>query len=115
MNLPKISKPILLFIICIIISSCSSSENTEQSEDFNILQNYEVKVPTTPLDAPSEYSKNLTPIWETWAYLVRDYVNRSDLNEDEMTELVIKAMMKSLGDQHSNYISPEFFNEYPLL
>ena len=110
MNLPKISKPILLFIICIIISSCSSSENTEQSEDLNILQNYEVKVPTTPLDAPSEYSKNLTPIWETWAYLVKDYVNRSDLNEDEMTELVIKAMMKSLGDQHSNYISPEFFN-----
>ena len=110
MNLPKISKPILLFIICIIISACSSSENTEQSEDLNILQNYEVKVPTTPLDAPSEYSKNLTPIWETWAYLVRDYVNRSDLNEDEMTELVIKAMMKSLGDQHSNYISPEFFN-----
>ncbi|MBU93296.1 MAG: hypothetical protein CL723_01740, partial [Chloroflexi bacterium] len=110
MNLPKISKPILLFIICIIISGCSNSENTEQSEDLNVLQNYEIKIPETPLDVPSEYSKNLSPIWETWAYLLRDYVNRSDLNEDEITELIIETMMKSLDDQHSNYISPEFFN-----
>ena len=110
MNLPKISKPILLFIICIIISGCANSENTEQSEDPNVLQNYEIKIPETPLDVPSEYSKNLSPIWETWAYLLRDYVNRSDLNEDEITELIIETMMKSLDDQHSNYISPEFFN-----
>ena len=112
MNLPKISKPLILFIICIVISGCSSSssDNTEQNEDLNILQNYELKIPETPLDVPSEYSKNLSPIWETWAYLLRDYVNRSDLNEDEITELVIETMMESLGDKHSNYISPEFFN-----
>ena len=112
MNLPKISKPLILFIICIVISGCSSSssDNTGQNEDLNILQNYELKIPETPLDVPSEYSKNLSPIWETWAYLLRDYVNRSDLNEEEITELVIETMMESLGDKHSNYISPEFFN-----
>ena len=39
------------------------------------IQNYEIKIPETPLVVPSEYSKNLSPIWETWAYLLRDYVN----------------------------------------
>ena len=91
----------------LVLASCSDNpEDTDQTYS----QNYELVTPKEELKAPSEYSKKLKPLWETWAYLTRDYVDRSDLDDEEMTELLIKAMLESLNDQHSNYIPPEFFN-----
>ena len=110
-TIKKISKLILLFSFIFIISCTSSSnEIINNTNEEELLQSYQLKIPDDELKAPSEYSKKLKPVWETWAYLTRDYVERSSLSEDEMTELLINTMMKSLGDQHSNYISPEFFN-----
>ena len=103
----KILKFFFVIIISLSVLSCSSSE---VASDQSSNQDYELIFPKNELKAPSEYSKELTPVWETWAYLTKDYVERSSLNEEKMTELLIKEMLNSLDDQHSNYIPPEFFN-----
>ena len=107
MPLLKFTKLISITILLLVLTSCS--DNPEDA-DQTYSQNYELVTPKEELKAPSEYSKKLKPLWETWAYLTRDYVDRSDLDDEEMTELLIKAMLESLNDQHSNYIPPEFFN-----
>ena len=62
-----------------------------------------------PLEAPSEVAEEMKIIWEAWAHLTRDYVDRSDLDPEELAEAAIRGMLKALGDQHTAYVEPETF------
>jgi carboxyl-terminal processing protease len=60
-----------------------------------------------PLEAPSEVAEELRIIWEAWAILTRDHVDRADLDPSMMSEAAIRGMLIALGDPHTNYVSPE--------
>ena len=62
-----------------------------------------------PLDAPSDVAKELKIIWETWAILTKDHVDRAELNPKIMSETAIRGMLMALGDPHTNYVPPEAF------
>ena len=62
-----------------------------------------------PLVAPSEVAEELQIIWETWAILTRDHVDRSGLDPSVISEGAIRGMLVALGDPHTNYVSPETF------
>ncbi len=62
-----------------------------------------------PLEAPSEVPEDLRAIWDVWAILTRDHVNRSELDPEVFTEAAIRGMLDALGDPHTNYVRPEAF------
>ena len=63
-----------------------------------------------PLKAPSEVPEELRAIWEVWALLTREHVDRSELDPEEFAEQAILGMLEALGDAHTNYIRPEAFD-----
>ena len=63
-----------------------------------------------PLKAPSEVPEELRIIWEVWALLTRDYVDRSTLDPETVAEAGIIGMLAALEDPHTHYIRPEAFN-----
>lgn len=69
----------------------------------------EVIPPSEPLVAPSEVAEELRIIWETWAILTRDHVDRANLDPSMISEGAIRGMLVALGDPHTNYVSPETF------
>ena len=62
-----------------------------------------------PLEAPSEVPEELQAIWDVWAILTRDHVDRSELDPGAFTEAAIRGMLDALGDPHTNYVRPEAF------
>ena len=69
----------------------------------------EVVAPEEPLEAPSEVPEELKAIWEAWALLTRQHVDRSTLDPVEFTDQAIRGMLRALDDPHTNYVSPEAF------
>ncbi len=68
----------------------------------------EVVEPDTPLVAPSEVPEELRVIWEVWALLARDYVDRSKLDPEAATEAAIRGMLMPLDDSQTAYVSAEY-------
>ena len=62
---------------------------------------------STPLAAPSEVPKELRAVWETWALLARDFVDRSELDPEELAKAAIRGMLEALDDPHTTYITPQ--------
>ena len=69
----------------------------------------DVILPDKPLEAPSEVPEELRVVWEVWAHLTRDHVDKSTLNPEIFAEAAIRGMIAALGDPHTNYVSAEVF------
>ena len=74
-----------------------------------LLPSIEVVPLDKPLEAPSEVPEELQAIWDVWAILTRDHVDRSELDPEAFTEAAIRGMLNALGDPHTNYVRPEAF------
>ena len=66
--------------------------------------------PDSPLEAPSEVPEELRVVWEVWALLTREHVDRSEMDPEVFMEAAIQGLLKALGDPHTHYIRPEAFN-----
>ncbi len=62
-----------------------------------------------PVEAPSEVPEEFRPVWEVWALLTREHVERGNLEGEDFAEAAIRGMLEELGDPHTNYIPPEVF------
>ena len=63
-----------------------------------------------PLNAPSEVPEELLAIWEAWALLAREHIDRENLDPAEATEEAIRGVIETLGDPHTHYVAPEEFD-----
>ncbi len=70
---------------------------------------FEVVPLDEPLEAPSEVPEELQAIWDVWAILTREHVDRSELDPEAFAEAAIRGMLTALGDPHTNYVRPEAF------
>lgn len=70
----------------------------------------QVVPPAVPLSAPSGVPEELETVWEVWAHLTNEHVNRSDFDPDVFTEAAISGMIAALGDPHTHYVRPEAFS-----
>ena len=68
----------------------------------------EVMDPEAPLIAPSEVPEELKVIWEVWALLTREHVDRAKLDPVEAAEAAIRGLIVPLGDTQTAYVSPEY-------
>lgn len=82
----------------------STSGDNQQDDDA-----IQVIPADEPLQAPSEVPKELRVIWETWAHLTRDYVDRSNLDPEKLSEAAIRGMLAALEDPYTGYAAPETF------
>ena len=67
--------------------------------------------PESPLVAPSEVPEELKTIWEVWALLTREHVDRAKLDPKEVTEAAIRGMLRPLEDPQTAYVSAEYLNQ----
>lgn len=63
-----------------------------------------------PLEAPKGVPEELETVWEVWALLTREHVDRTDFDPDLFTEAAIRGMLQVLNDPHTNYIPPQAFS-----
>ena len=81
-----------------------ASEKTEASgESPNFPQSIS---PNQPIVRPDAVPEDLGVIWESWSYLLRDYVDPTQLKGEEFSERAIRAMLTVLGDPQTSYLSP---------
>ncbi|MBM3944964.1 MAG: S41 family peptidase [SAR202 cluster bacterium] len=86
-----------------IPTSGDSSRSVQQEDAAQVIP------PDQPLIAPSEVPEELRIVWETWAFLTRDYIDRADLDPSELSEAAVRGMLAALGDPHTGYVGPETF------
>ena len=107
---------LLLSLILIFTASCSteSSNPFKKSADSTVFNDSEQAVditipplvpPDKPLTAPDEVPEELLIIWEVWAHLTRDHVDRSEFSPQDFVEASINGMLSELDDPHTAYVS----------
>ncbi|MBI49919.1 MAG: hypothetical protein CL781_01115 [Chloroflexi bacterium] len=109
-----------LTLICSVtfIVSCgdsiSISEDTEKKDVSNSIpimsgsSPYLPKVNEIDIDLGDSKGspKELEAVWEAWAILNKEHVDRNTFNSDEFEESAIKGLINSVNDQHTSYIDP---------
>ena len=112
--------PFLLTLICsfALIVSCgdsiSISEDSEKKDVSNSIpimsgsSPYLPKVNEIDIDLGDSKGspKELEAVWEAWAILNKEHVDRNTFNADEFEESAIKGLINSVNDQHTSYIDP---------
>ena len=112
--------PFLLTLICsfALIVSCgdsiSISEDSEKKDVSNSIPIMSGSSPYLPevneididLGDSKGSPKELEAVWEAWAILNKEHVDRNTFNSDEFEESAIKGLINSVNDQHTSYIDP---------
>ena len=63
-----------------------------------------------PLEGPPEVPEELKAVWEAWALLAREHVDRSTFDPAEFTDAAIRGMITALDDTHTHYLGSEAFD-----
>lgn len=67
-------------------------------------------VPPLPSEpAPDAVPEDILIVWEAFQVINDQYYDNSAVDPDAMAEDAIRAMVESLGDPHTSYVSPEAF------
>ena len=66
--------------------------------------------PEVPLEAPKGVPEELETVWEVWALLTREHMDRTDFDPDLFTEAAIRGMLQVLNDPHTNYVPAQAFS-----
>lgn len=88
----------------------SAVEPTNVAAAADLPEVPQVIPPEVPLEAPDGVPEELETVWEVWALLAREHVDRSDFDTEVFTEAAIRGMIQALGDPHTNYIPPQAFS-----
>lgn len=67
----------------------------------------QVDTSQTPGDRPDDVPEELKIIWESWQYLLDDYVDMEKLEPEAFSEEAIRGILRALGDREMSYVSPE--------
>lgn len=118
---PRLCSLALALILTLVAISCDGDTDilTSQSTPTSIVivnepalsvnPTPEIIKPDIPITVPPEVPDELIAIWETWAFLQREHVDRSELNPATLTEAAIKGMLETLKDTGTYYVGPEVF------
>ena len=63
-----------------------------------------------PLEAPAGIPEELKTVWEVWALLTSEHVDRSQMDPEVFNEAAIRGLIRALDDPHTSYVSPESFD-----
>ncbi len=67
-------------------------------------------VPSTlVIEPPDDVPDELKTLWEVWALLTSEHVDREEFDPEVFTEAAIRGLITALDDQHTGYVPPESF------
>ena len=104
--------PMALVLAALMLSACGGTSATEIEESDrpgNSVASIEARPPDEPLKPPSEVSEELNIVWEVWALLTREHVDRATLDPEAFAEAAIEGLLVALDDPHTNYVRPQAF------
>lgn len=90
--------------------ACGADDNVAESPV--ILPDGSVATPTPHprSERPDGVPEDLEIIWETYEIILKEYVDSENIDPEAMSEAAVRAMLESLGDRYTHYISPETFD-----
>ena len=100
----------------LIVIACGSSEEASPAPSSPggavVLSDGEIATPTAlpAIPVPDEVPAGLEPVWEAYELLVREYVDREDIDPAVLAEEAIRGMIAALKDRYTAYIPPESFD-----
>lgn len=109
---------ITLIFTCGLLFACaediSISETSEKVETTVDPENENSNAPYLPklneenidLGSSKGTPSELEAVWEAWAILNKEHVDRNSFDSEEFEESAIKGLISSVDDQHTAYIDP---------
>ena len=103
-----------LVIFTLFHSACAVFNSTESSLDTSI-SGSGTSAPYFLTPIPKEESlgsskgtpSELISVWEAWAFLNDEHVDKDLFNSAEFEEFAIKGMLEAIDDPYTNYIEPK--------
>ncbi len=65
--------------------------------------------PLPVLDSPGDIPEGLEPVWETFAMLAREYVERESIDPEILARGAIRGLLDALDDPYTSYVTPAGF------
>ncbi len=108
---------LLLFTISIfqlsVLIACSNP--TEINKNKNLenpgldLPSASLESKTVNIESPDVIPEDLLGVWETFNLLMREYVDRKDLDPEQLEKAAITGMLNAIEDPYTSYIDPSSF------
>ena len=115
----KIYLATLVVLLAIAAAACGGDDgDAAESSDTTSAPAATANSPESPVfpevvQAEKEFERrdpvpeDLSIIWETWSFLLGDYVDTSALDPEAFSEEAVRGMLTILGDRQTAYVSPE--------
>ena len=115
----KIYLATLVVLLAIAAAACGGDDgDAAESSDTTSAPAATPNSPESPVfpevvQAEKEFERrdpvpeDLSIIWETWSFLLGDYVDTSALDPEAFSEEAVRGMLTILGDRQTAYVSPE--------
>ena len=107
-----------LVVACSFFIACSEdvsiSDPSEIEPTATVVENEKASPPYLPkvndenidLGSSKGTPSELEAVWEAWAILNKEHVDRNSFDAEEFEESAIKGLINSVDDQHTAYIDP---------
>jgi len=104
--------PIILGGFMALAVACSSGGDAESATpvvDDELPGGDRLIADATPLpllDTPGGIPEGLEPVWETFAVIAREYVERENVDPEALARGAIRGMLDALDDPYTSYVTP---------
>ena len=107
-------------LLILIGSGCSLISNDQETNGSEVLgdslpgvasESFPLAPKAVPLDEPLGSSKGtpseLGAVWEAWALLNRDHIDKGNFDPQEFEEFAVRGLIEAVDDTHTSYVQPE--------
>jgi len=107
--------PLIIGAFMVLAVACSrggDGENTSPVDDGELPGRDRLIATASPLpvlDTPGDIPEGLEPVWETFAMIAREYVERENIDPEILARGAIRGLLDALDDPYTSYVTPEGF------
>lgn len=116
LSLPFVGAMALFAALILSLAACQSAEDrggqtrgsaqSSRSSDPFVIP---TALPDSPPNRPDAVPEDLSTLWEVWAILNSEHVDRQEFDPAKFDEEAIRGLIRAIGDPHTNYVPPEVF------
>ena len=106
---------LLLLVGCSVTSQNKVLDKPDltspDGQESSMSESFPLAPISQPLDKPLGSSKGtpkeLGAVWEAWALLNRDHLDKASFDAEQFEEFAIKGLVAAVEDPHTSYVEPE--------